>query len=134
MAAHSWGEWRRWVRGGGLKGEAPGESGNGIGRKTEPNPTDRRKPGTKQNLMVDRIYAVLFIRFTGANRHNVTEIIPLVVIMPSIGGQPGHPVQKPQVGLADRAYHGQAVDAILKMAEHRSEDRQAEHSAWKRTG
>jgi transposase len=51
----------------------------GAGEETGPNPTDRRKPGTKQHLIVDRNGVPLEIRITGANRADVLEIIPLVV-------------------------------------------------------
>jgi transposase len=86
----------------------------GGGEETGPNPTDRRKPGTKQHLIVDRQGVPLEIRVTGANHSDVLEIIPLVVNLPSIGGKPGHPIQKPKVVQADRAYHSQAVDGLLK--------------------
>ena len=85
----------------------------GGGDETGPNPTDRRKPGTKQHLLVDRNGVPLEIRITGANRHDVREIIPLVVNMPAIAGMPGHPLSKPQAVQADRAYHDAAVDGLL---------------------
>jgi len=85
----------------------------GGGDETGPNPTDRRKLGTKQHLLVDRNGVPLEIRITGANRHDVLEVIPLVVNMPSIGGKPGHPIEKPKALQADRAYHDQWADALL---------------------
>ncbi|QVL31667.1 IS5 family transposase [Telmatocola sphagniphila] len=85
----------------------------GGGEQTGPNPTDRRKPGTKQHLIVDRNGIPLEIRVTGANRHDVREIIPLVINIPAIGGKPGAPIHKPKVVQADRAYHDQWVDALL---------------------
>lgn len=86
----------------------------GGGDETGPNPTDRRKPGTKQHLLVDRNGVPLEIRITGANRHDVLEIIPLVVNLPLIGGKPGRPIEKPEAVQADRAYHSSAVDGILR--------------------
>jgi|HubBroStandDraft_5_1064220.scaffolds.fasta_scaffold319351_1 transposase len=86
----------------------------GGGESTGPNPTDRRKPGTKQHLLVDRNGVPLEIRVTGANRHDVREIIPLIVNLPPIGGKPGPPLSKPKAVQADRAYHSRAVDALLK--------------------
>ena len=85
----------------------------GGGDETGPNPTDRRKPGTKQHLLVDRHGVPLEIRITGANRSDVREIIPLVVNMPSIAGKPGHPLEKPETVQADRAYQDANVDGIL---------------------
>src|ERR1700761_5345257 len=68
----------------------------GAGDLTGPNPTDRRKPGTKQHLLVDRHGVPLEVRVTGANRHDVLQIIPLVVNMPHIRGKVGHPIEKPK--------------------------------------
>ena len=86
----------------------------GGGEDTGPNPTDRWKLGTKQHLLVDANGIPLVIHVTGANRHDVTEIIPLVVDLPAIGGKPGHPVERPEVVQADRAYDSKWVDAVLK--------------------
>lgn len=83
----------------------------GRGRR---NRTDRRKLGTKQHLLVGGHGVPLTILVTGANRHDVQQIIPLVVNMPAIGGKPGHPVEKPEVLQADRAYHDKSVDALLR--------------------
>ena len=82
--------------------------------ETGPNPTDRRKAGTKQHLLVDANGVPLEVRITGANRHDVKEIIPLVVNMPSITGKPGHPVEKQEGLQADLAYHDKTVDALLR--------------------
>lgn len=86
----------------------------GGGESTGPNPTDRRKPGTKQHLLVDRHGVPLEIRVTGANRHDVQEILPLIVNLEPIGGKPGPPVSKPEAVQADRAYHSASVDSILR--------------------
>jgi len=86
----------------------------GGGDDTGPNPTDRRKPGTKQHLLVDRHGIPVEIRITGANRSDVQQIIPLIVNFPPIGGKPGPPISRPDVVQADRAYHDQAVDALLR--------------------
>jgi transposase len=86
----------------------------GDGDDTGPNPTDRRKPGTKQHLLVDRNGVPLEIRITGANRSDVLEIIPLIVNLEPIGGKPGPPISRPKVVQADRAYHDRSVDALLR--------------------
>jgi transposase len=41
---------------------------------------------------------------TGGNRHDVTQLIPLVDAIPLIAGKVGHPVRRPETLLADRAY------------------------------
>jgi transposase len=41
---------------------------------------------------------------TGANRHDVTQLIPLIDAIPPIRGKPGAPLRRPQWVLGDRAY------------------------------
>lgn len=86
----------------------------GAEESTGPNPTDRRKPGTKQHLLVDRHGVPLEICVTRAHRHDVQEIILLAVNLEPISGKPGPPVSKPRSMQADRAYHIRSVDAILR--------------------
>ena len=42
---------------------------------------------------------------TAANRHDVTQLIPLVDAIPPIGGKVGAPLRKPGEVMGDRAYH-----------------------------
>ena len=44
---------------------------------------------------------------TGANRNDITQLLPLVDAMPAVGGKPGPPVRRPQLIQGDRAYHSQ---------------------------
>ena len=80
----------------------------GGGRKTGPNPTDRSRPGSKHHILVDsngiRVTAIL----TGANRNDVTQLLPLVDAIPSIRGARGRPLQKPKVICADRGYDSES--------------------------
>jgi len=41
---------------------------------------------------------------TAANRHDVTQLLPLVDAIPHVRGKPGRPKQKPDALLADRGY------------------------------
>jgi transposase len=41
---------------------------------------------------------------TAANRHDLTQLIPLVDAIPPIGGKPGAPLRKPQQVMGDRGY------------------------------
>lgn len=41
---------------------------------------------------------------TGANRHDVTQLLPLVEAIPPVRGLPGAPLRKPQSVIGDRAY------------------------------
>ena len=47
------------------------------GEKTGPNPTDRRKLGSKVHVLVDTKGIPLAISLTGANRHDITELLTL---------------------------------------------------------
>ncbi|MFP3588626.1 IS5 family transposase, partial [Paraburkholderia sp. SIMBA_055] len=50
----------------------------------------------------------LSIILTGANRHDVTQLLPLIDAIPAIRGIRGRPLQKPQVVFADRGYDSEA--------------------------
>jgi transposase len=42
---------------------------------------------------------------TGANRHDVTQLLPLVDAVPTVAGKPGRPRRRFKIVQADRAYH-----------------------------
>lgn len=46
----------------------------------------------------------LAVILTGGNRHDVTQLIPLVEAIPPIRGRRGRPRRRPRYLLADRAY------------------------------
>lgn len=76
----------------------------GGGEKTGPNPTDRRKPGSKHHVLTDAQGIPLSDTLTGANRHDVTQLLTLVDSIPPVPGKVGHPKQRPDELYADRAY------------------------------
>lgn len=76
----------------------------GGGEQTGPNPTDRRKLGSKHHVVTDAQGVPLATRLTGANRHDVTQLLPLVDSIPPVAGQPGRPRQRPDEMYGDRAY------------------------------
>jgi transposase len=86
----------------------------GGGDDTGPNPTDRRKPGTKHTLMVDRHGVPLAIHTAPANASDQTQIIPLVVDFPAVPGQPGRPPTKPKTVVADRGYDSAPTRWLLR--------------------
>ncbi len=45
------------------------------GEKTGPNPTDRRKLGSKVHILVDAKGIPLAMKLTGANSHDITQIL-----------------------------------------------------------
>lgn len=59
----------------------------GGGEKTGPNPTDRRKLGSKVHVLVDARGVPLAVKLTGANAHDVTQVIPLVDEVPPVRGK-----------------------------------------------
>jgi transposase len=85
----------------------------GGGEATGPNPTDRRRPGTKHALLVDRHGVPMAIRTAGANVSDHRLIIPLVAAFPEVGGQPGRPKELPDELYADRGFDSNATRRIL---------------------
>ena len=65
---------------------------------------DRRKNGSKHHLAVDAGGVPLAATLTGANRHDVTQLLPLVDAIPPIRGKVGAPLRKPAKVNGDRAY------------------------------
>ncbi len=68
---------------------------------------DRRKNGSKHHLIVDAKGVPLASELTGANRHDVTQLLPLVELIPPIRGTVGAPLRKPKRVMGDRAYDSQ---------------------------
>ena len=65
---------------------------------------DRRKNGSKHHLAVDANGIPLACTLTAANRHDVTQLIPLIDAIPPIRGKVGAPLRKPQEVMGDRGY------------------------------
>jgi transposase len=55
-------------------------------------------------LVVDAGGVPLATILTGANAHDVTQLMPLVEAIPPIKGVPGTPLSKPQSVMGDRGY------------------------------
>jgi len=85
------------------------------GQKTGPNPTDRRKNGSKHHVITDANGVPLAATVTGANRHDITELIPLVEAIPPIAGKLGRPRKRPDVVQGDRAYDSQPHRLALRV-------------------
>jgi transposase len=86
----------------------------GGGAKTGPNPTDRRKPGSKHHLLTDAHGVPLAFTLTGANRHDVTQLLPLLDKVPPVRGKPGAPRSRPDRVQGDRAYDSEPLRRTLK--------------------
>jgi transposase len=85
----------------------------GGGENTGPSPVDRRKPGTKHTVMVDRNGVPLAICTAGANVSDHRQIIPVVIEFPKIKGKPGRPKEHPDELYADRGYDSDDTRALL---------------------
>jgi transposase len=80
----------------------------GGGKKTGPNPTDRRRAGSKHHILTDAQGIPLNVILTGANAHDVTQLLPLVDGIAPVAGKPGRPKRKPDLVQADRGYDSAA--------------------------
>ncbi|MFF8280801.1 IS5 family transposase [Streptomyces lateritius] len=69
-----------------------------------PSPVDRARPGSKHHLIVDRHGTPLTVTLSGGNRHDVTQLLPLLNAIPPIRGRRGRPRHKPRRPYADRGY------------------------------
>jgi transposase len=84
------------------------------GDKTGPNPTDRRKLGSKHHLLTDAQGIPLAMTLTGANRHDVTQLLPLLDKVPHVKGKRGAPRCRPKQLQGDRAYDSEPHRKELK--------------------
>ncbi|KXF59865.1 transposase [Burkholderia thailandensis] len=83
------------------------------GRKTGPNPTDRARPGSKHHLATDANGTPIAAILTGANRNDVTQLIPLIEAIAPIKGVRGRPLSRPKRVYADRGYDHDKYRRIL---------------------
>src|ERR1700734_3856595 len=74
------------------------------GAQTGPNPTDRRKSGSKHHVLTDGNGIPMAVALTAANRHDVTQLLPLVDAVPPVAGKIGRPRHRFEQTLGDRAY------------------------------
>lgn len=86
----------------------------GGGKKTGPNPTDRRKLGSKHHVLTDAQGIPLAAVLTKANRHDVTQLFPLLEKVPRVRGQRGAPRSRPKRVQGDRAYDSEPHRRRLK--------------------
>ncbi|MFD8565133.1 IS5 family transposase [Streptosporangium canum] len=79
-----------------------------------PSPVDRGRPGSKHHLIVDAHGTPLAVSLTGGNRHDVTQLIPLLETIPPIRGLRGRPRRRPKHLYADRAYDYDIYRRLLR--------------------
>ena len=76
----------------------------GAGEDTGPSPVDRRKPGSKHQVVTDGQGVALVVKTTAANVPDANQTTPLVDAVPPIAGKPGHPRKRPDKLTGDRGY------------------------------
>ena len=74
------------------------------GSETGPSPVDRARNSSKHHLLVDATGIPLAWTVTGGNRHDSTQLIPLVDRVPPVRGKVGRPRRRPKRLSADRGY------------------------------
>src|SRR5690606_23161980 len=84
------------------------------GAHTGPSPVDRGRTGSKHHVIVDRHGTPLAVSLTGGNRHDVTQLIPLVEAIPPLRGCRGRPRRRPRRLFADRGYDYDKYRALLR--------------------
>jgi transposase len=85
------------------------------GQKIGPNPTDRRKNGSKHHVITDANGVPFAATVTGANRHDITQLLPLVEAIPPIAGKQGRPRKRPDIVQGDRGYDSQPHRLALRL-------------------
>ncbi|WTD39548.1 IS5 family transposase (plasmid) [Streptomyces sp. NBC_01643] len=84
------------------------------GAHTGPSPVDRARPGSKHHLIVDRHGTPLVVSLTSGNRHDVTQLMPLLEAIPRIRGARGRPRHRPRRLFADRGYDYDKYRRLLR--------------------
>src|SRR5690606_19454555 len=80
------------------------------GQQTGANPIDRGKLGTKRHLLIDRRGVPLSVHITGANRHDIKGLEPLL----TTGMLIKRPELEPQHLCLDKAYASEETDRRLE--------------------
>lgn len=74
------------------------------GLLTGPSPVDRARAGSKHHVLTDARGLPLALTLTGGNRHDITQLLPLIDGVKPVAGRVGRPRKHPEVLLADRGY------------------------------
>jgi transposase len=84
------------------------------GADTGPNPTDRRKFGSKLHVLTDARGIPVNVVLRSANTPDINRLLPLVVSVPAVGGKPGPPRRRFDRLLGDRAYDSEPHRGLLR--------------------
>ena len=106
----------------------------GGGGRTGPSPVDRRKRGSKHQIITDAGGIPLVADTTAANVPDVNPMIPLVDAIPPVRGKPGRPTSPAgQPVWRPRLRLGPASPEVAP-ARHPSVHRATADAAWERAG
>ncbi len=72
--------------------------------KSGPSPVDRARPGSKHHILTEGGGIPLTATLTGGNRHDITQLEPLLEAVPAVRGRRGRPRRRPKTVYAERAY------------------------------
>jgi transposase len=86
----------------------------GGGEKTGPSPVDRRKKGSKHQVITDAGGVPLVAETTAANVPDVNPMIGLVDAIPPVRGKPGRPRRRPDRLFGDRGYDSDPHRRLLR--------------------
>ena len=84
------------------------------GAKTGPSPVNRRKSGSKHQLITDAAGIPLACLLTAANRNDCLELVALVEAIPPVRGKRGRPKRRPAAVVGDRGYQSKAATDELR--------------------
>ncbi|MEU3985690.1 IS5 family transposase [Streptomyces sp. NPDC026672] len=89
------------------------------GAHTRPSPVERVRPGSRRHLITDRHGTPFAVSLTSGNRHDVTQIMLLLDIVPRIRirirGRVGRPRHRPRRLFADRGYDYDKYRRLLRL-------------------
>jgi transposase len=102
------------------------------GKNTGPNPTDRRKKGSKHHLITDARGVPLVAQVSAANVNDITHLDPMVDALPAVRGRRGRPRRKPGALQGDRGYDSQPHRNRLLGPRHHPDPRSPAHAARQR--
>lgn len=88
-----------------------------------PSPVDRARPGSKHHVIVNRHGTPLAVTLTGGNRHDVTQLLPLLDAVPPVRGLRGRPRRKPPAAVCRPGLRLRQVSPSAVEARHQARDR-----------
>ncbi len=86
----------------------------GAGEQTGRSPVDRRKPGMKHHVLADGGGVPLAAILTGANRHDMIEVLPLINAIPPVRGGVRRPRRRPGRLYGHRTYASNPHRLVLR--------------------